>query len=354
MNSRTILLKRICIATVCLLASIGVIIFLYKISETPNTFKNGFERKFSTPLILTPKYFTELPSANYYIAGQKDQRFYLANNITPNEMISFDRNLKDSIHIQLPLPHKGKSAEISVDPEYTYAISTNESYLYHLANFPRNLDFTSFKITAGGLNLARAISNSTIIGRAFDTSIKTNTIIKFDLQPSLNKKTPAYVLEKQIDGLICTDGILSFDRSSNRIIYVFSYRNQFVCLDTNLALVYQARTIDTTSRAKIKIGKIFSNQFTSLASPAFIINQATCIANKKLLIRSTLLSDNENRQNFSRCSVIDIYNISDGHYSHSFYIPDYNGLKVSSFAISQGTLMAIHGPYVFTYNIGGL
>ncbi|MCG1037959.1 hypothetical protein KI686_16295, partial [Polaribacter sp. DS7-9] len=71
-------------------------------------------------------------------------------------------------------------------------------------------------------------------------------------------KLAPHILEKQIDGLFCTDGMLHYNRKRHQLIYLYYYRNQYILMDTLLNIVHKGNTIDTNRVAKINPVKIQS------------------------------------------------------------------------------------------------
>jgi hypothetical protein len=195
------------------------------------------------------------------------------------------------------------------------------------------------------------VCNSSIIVRSFDPIIKQNIFYK--IQTSIGRiSNKTYLLEKQVDGFFCTDGILLKPEKSNQIIYVYYYRNEFLCLDTSLNLFYKGKTIDTNSVAKIKVAKITSLNLETLSVPPLLVNEMACVSESHLFIRSNLCADNEDRKLFVTNSVIDIYSIKNGHYEFSFYLPDYKEMKVRNFFVHGNNLIALYGHYLACFQLG--
>jgi hypothetical protein len=145
------------------------------------------------------------------------------------------------------------------------------------------------------------------------------------------------------------DGTLHFDKETNRLIYLYFYRNQYSVMDTNLNLLYRGNTIDTVSRAKLKIAAIASDNSENLAAPPVFVNKYSCIAGDLLLLNSNLLSKNEDPEIFAKTSVIDVYSLKDRSYKFSFYIPDYRGKKLRGFRVFGKRLFVLFDHYVLSY-----
>jgi len=68
-------------------------------------------------------------------------------------------------------------------------------------------------------------------------------------------------------------------------------------------------------------------------------------------VNSALLANNENKNALDNASVIDVYNISDGKYQCSFYIPDFNKHKITDFIVSGKTIIALYDHFINTYRL---
>jgi len=153
----------------------------------------------------------------------------------------------------------------------------------------------------------------------------TNESMLGKLTPdSLRAKFHPEILEKQIDGVFCVDGTMRFSKEIDRLVYTYRYRNQFIVMDTNLNVVARINTIDTTSKAKIKIATIKSTNSRTLASPPFVVNNQTSVYKQWLFVNSSLLALNDDPDTFNTTSIIDVYDIVNAKYLFSFYIGNNN------------------------------
>ena len=159
------------------------------------------------------------------------------------------------------------------------------------------------------------------------------------------------ILTKQIDGLFCTDGMLNYDPGTQILVYIYYYRNEFILLDKNLNIIKTGHTIDTTKIARIKVANINSDKSTNLAAPPEFINLRSSISGDWLFIQSPVKAINEQEDEFSNNSVIDIYTISDDKYRFSIYIPDLNHKKISAFQVRGKNLYAIQDKYLTIFRL---
>ena len=159
------------------------------------------------------------------------------------------------------------------------------------------------------------------------------------------------ILTKQIDGLFCTDGVLNYDPRTQQLVYTYYYRNEFILLDKNLSVIKTGYTIDTTSRAHIKVAKINSDKSVTLASPPEFVNLRSSLSGNWLFIQSPVKAINEQENEFPNNSVIDIYTLTDDKYRFSIYIPDLNHKKISAFQVRGTNLYVIQDKFLTIYQI---
>jgi len=258
----------------------------------------------------------------------------------------------DLHHITIPIDERDPQQSIlAIDSPFIFVFhsKSNSVEIYPL-NTSQLLSTYCRTLQGIRFNMAIPVSSSSLALRSVDTALKQNIISKVNLITNAIKKQPKS-LDKQLDGFFCTDGLMKKDPITDRLLYMYYYRNLLVCLDSNLNILYKSHTIDSNTTAKLKIGEIKSSEFYTLAVPEVKVNQAVAIGLGSVFIKSGLLSDNENRQHFSKASVIDQYLESTGAYEGSFYIPDFSGFKISDFRILGNTLITLQGHYLVTYSL---
>lgn len=330
--------------------SIISIIILYLFSDKLNHGYNSFIRLFPPHPVLLSKTL-DIQYNSYYIAGTDADHIYLGNSTAPLLLLITNKSLTDTQHAQLTINSLEKlkliSIKVTVDsPDFyitdgimpgifkgTVADRYARRYMYDSAYFTE----------------AVPVSPSSFALRIVSQSREYVLAKETKYQPHF--KPVSGLLEKQVDGLFCTDGMLHYNKDLAMLVYVYHYRNQFICMDSSLNLLYRGKTIDTISHAKIKVAEIKSENAITLAAPPLMVNSGSCVSGNWLFVHSKLLAKNENKKIFDSSSVIDVYNLTDGSYKFSLYLLDHEGKKMKEFQVSGNKLIALYDHYILTYNL---
>jgi len=332
----------------CFFGGVLSIVLLSFFSEKLNHRTNGFIR-LVPPHVSMPVKIRDIRFNSFYFAGGTATHFYLANHTAPGLVMSMTTGLTDSTTARISLASAGgrfaKGLRISIDSPFIHLF---EGITPGIARGV--LGDTLLHRENAGLyfSLAEPLSPVSQVYRAVDDRIHENVLVK---QIGSSLLPASHVLEKQVDGIFCTDGALIAQPDSNRMVYIYRYRNQFICLDTNIRIRYKARTIDTISRVKFTVGAIPSQRAITLSSPPQFVNEQSCVSGNYLFIHSALHADNEEMGIFEKSSAIDVYSLVDGNYILSFYLPDYRHNKIQEFRVFGHTLVALYDHYLYTYNL---
>lgn len=328
---------------VCAL-SILVVLVPYWQSFPDPTIKNGFDRKVRS-VDLRIKNKIDLGNANYDFAGWIGNRLYLRNVDVPFALVEVrEGSISDTIHVNHPMTEKITTAQIYVDSAFfylgdlinyvIYKGSINDWTIHEQVNGPR---FFSEYVP---------VSDSAI---AYRTVTGSETEYRLIIESAHQSFDGTGLIQTQIDGLFCTDGMLRFDQMTRSIVYIYFYRNQFIHTDLKLELLGRNPTIDTTNHAKISVAYNAKDKYASLSSPPNIVNRAVECSDGKLLVNSNLIADNESRDTFQSADVIDVYNLADGGYLFSFYIPRNNGYRLTHFELHESHLFVLRGSTLEIY-----
>lgn len=286
---------------------------------------------------------------NYYFSGNTKNTVYLANSKAPGHLLSVDANFTDTAHYNLLIANDSlwyRSIRVTVDSPYFYMSDGSQPFVYQgtinsriAAKYLDNVYFKKvLPVSSNSLALISMIDLKTTLGKR----------IKGEQRPTFFPD----LLQEQGEGIFSTDGMFLYNKKRAQLIYVYYYRNQYICMDTSLNLLYRAYTIDTITQAKIKTANIKSEKSFSMSSPPLVTNNKSATVANRLYINSNLLGKNEDRSVFENQSVIDVYNLDTKGYLFSFYLPSFNDRKATDFVLTDSkTLIVICQPYVLRYTI---
>lgn len=329
-----------------------IILFVYKFFNG-NDENNGFKRTIKRQKIDFVKQFP-LPLTPFYFAGVTPEELYLKDSKNTTSLFSINYSLDGLRRNKLKLPKEsGKQVTIGLLDTTIYVVTNNSGKLNVLSK--NTFIVHNFKSPEIMFNHARLISKQSIVGVSAKTQGQQVQRVLSKLNYIKSKVEKEHILEKQVDGFFCTDGMLQFDPKSSKLFYMYFYRGDFFCLDTNMNTLYKAKTIDTVNKVEMKIAKISKTsdheKQTSIipAEPAKLINRKFIIFQNCIYILSALKADNESSSDFKNNQVVDVYSIDKGGYLYSFYIPKYKGFKLREFRLTENFIFATFNNYLVKY-----
>jgi hypothetical protein len=329
-----------------------IVVLLFGYSKYKSTVKNSFTRLFP-PHVLTNFNVVDLKYNSYYIAGVSSKSIFFGNYMAPDNLVIIDQDLRDSQLVVFDVPEEDKivwgKIRVMVDYPNVFMCEGVTPVILHT-----QLPFTKMKkIDMDTLHfdhIWHPVTNSSLIVRVYDDQKKQNVLSKINLGQRQVEGQPG-VLEKQIDGKFCTDGSLMFDNQLKRVVYVYNYRNQFIVTDTNLKVVHRSRTIDNTTYAKISLDTIHSEKRVTFSAPPLMVNKRACTSDGLLYINSGLCAQNEDAVTFRESSVLDVYDLSNGNYKYSFYLPKYKDQKLRYLRVANKKIFLLYENYLVTYDL---
>jgi hypothetical protein len=335
----------------CFACSVGVVLFLFLISGMARDDKNSFLRVFPPHPVKEGKWIT-LGSANYYFAGTANKEVYFGHYKNPLRIIQLNTETMDTVRIDLTVPgffeRRFWSPRIKVDSPNFFVTDGAVPVI-----FKGNInDATGTDLCNDSLYFRDFVpfNDRNYAVRSLSHSPRENMLGRISLD-SPHLQFNKNILEKQIDGIFCTDGMLRLNRSTKQLVYLYYYRNEFIVMDTALSVITKGHTIDTVSRARIKTGTIESEHATTLSSPPYFVNLSCAVHGEWLWVHSALRADNESEEAFSNASVIDVYHLSSSRYQFSFYIYHFNGKEMSEFVVLDNKVVVRYGSVVRVFDI---
>lgn len=349
------LYKHIFLPISIIISAIVIVVILVLFSNQAIDHRNGFRRIFFNKTVLLTNSL-KVNETLRSVCGYSDRDFYFETNI-PGKILETDINLNNGRFINLPVPVNDTITSLFstyIDSPLVYIMAGNlpAIILFNLNtkaesdyHFQKN-NFTRAVVTGERNFVLRSYKK--IAGKWEQEFIKLNAI-----ENTITEEENVSI--KRGDAGFSTDGLLHYDKKYHRLLYVNYYINNFMCLDTNLRLVYKSHTIDTTGTYQIAAKALGEAKYSRVTntSPIRNVNLQSCVSEGNLYINSALIADNETRANFIHNSVIDVYTIMDGSYEGSFYIPNYKGERLIEFAIYHSRIIVLYPKHIAIYLMQG-
>lgn len=346
-------LKSVIITLACLLLfSISVVTVLFLLSEDMIQHRNSFIRRFPHAAATKIKEM-DLKYSGYYFAGTALDKIYLANYNAPLQILVVDSNLKQKKLITMGISDYSlpfRSVQIKVIPPHFYVMDGTIPII-----FKGNIsNWKAYPVKSGYSYFLKAepIDSTTIIFRAQQQQTGENILGTFKFGDTTKVSYAPIVLEKQIDGFFDTDGTLQYSNQLRKLVYVYRYRNQFIVTNDALVVKYRGNTIDTTSRAHLKVIKNKKSGDRKLGGTPYVVNSSAALDGKLLFVNSSLRGRYESTTMWKEASVIDVYNIEQNSYRASFYVYNIGSEKMRSFLVSGNYLYVIIGQNLHKYYLG--
>lgn len=334
--------------------SVGTVVVLIAMSGLLKDQRNSFLREFP-PHPVMERDTLNLIYNSYYLAGGNGHTVYLANYTTPLQVLIADLRRLDTMRVHLKvkgiMDQKFWSVRVKVDSPNFYVYDgavpriyrgetghwSAERYLYDSTYF---LDFVP-------------LDSERFAIRALGYPVKENVLGRI-LPDVPHLRMEKGLLEKQVDGMFCTDGMMHYADDTERLVYLYHYRNEFLVMDTSLRVQYRGHTLDTISRVKFTAAVLRSGaeEVFTLSSPPYLVNRLSEVSNGLLYVNSNLLAANENQGAFDAGSVIDVYDLQDGRYVLSFYLYHFDrSVRLSEFRVFGDYLVARYEDRLVIYEL---
>lgn len=332
--------------------SMGAVYILFLSSEEIMEHKNPFIRRYPHhPVTLIQT--VDLKYNSYYLAGYGNGRLYLGNSTVPLSLLIIDSSFqKESVKISLDRGRFSfRSYKIAVRPPSFYIIDGGVPAVFtgNIADWKAGLVQPSPPYFNAGVPMG----GSSIAFRGNSAATDENVLGIFRYGKHSNTVMAPELLEKQIDGVFDTDGMLHYSAEMKRIIYLYTYRNQYIVADEDGKLEFRGHTIDTTSRAKIKVAYLNGKMERAMSAPAVNVNKTSSVYGHLLFVNSNVQGRYEQKMVWKQASVIDVYDLNERAYKFSFHIYGINGRKLRSFTVAPSKIYALIDDKLVIYKING-
>ena len=331
--------------------SVASIVVLYWSSEDIMSNENPFIRRY-VPNSANKVAEIDLGTYGFYFSGSSTEEVFLGHVNSPLVVVEVNSALRKRTDHKIILQRQDlpfRATQIKVIDSNFYFIDGTVPVIYKgsTANWQAKIVMDANHY----FSKTEVIDRHKLAFQGQDKFTKENTIGVFDLKDSIKVKFSTHILEKQIDGIFDTDGMLLYSHQMERFIYVYFYRNQYVVCDSSLNVISRGRTIDTTTVAKLSPIKLKSTGERKLAAKPYIVNLHSAVANNLLFLHSPVKGRFQDSRTWKQASSIDVYDLSKNVYISSFYIFDEGRDKLSGMYATNTDLYVIVGTYLQKYKL---
>ena len=338
--------------SVLMLGSISIMTGIFLFSEDIMQKENPFIRRFPQGTAAKVARI-DLKNISYYVAGTENKKIYLANRLAPLQILEIDSDLRSKKQYTIKLDRedfKFKAVEVRINAPYFYVFDGTVPVIYRglIADWKAKVisekkyyfsDIVFMNPELIAFRTQMPYTGENILGIA-----KSNDSMEIKFNP--------LVLQKQMDGIFDTDGTMQYSALLHKLIYTYYYRNQFIVTDENLVVVYRGNTIDTTTKAKLKVVKMKQSGDIKLGAPPYMVNRHTTIFRNLLFVNSVLRGKYEGDDVWKHAAAVDVYDIEKQTYVLSFYVHDEEGFRMKDFFASDSAMYIISGHYLLKYGYG--
>lgn len=330
------------------LAATGMVVGLFLSSEHIIKKENNFTRRFGQHPIRDEITF-DLDANSYYFAGIAGGQVYLGNVTAPLMLTTVDTALTGKTAIKVRLDdtiHPFRNIQVKVKPPHFYLYDGSVPVIYRgrlgdsLARTVSYADayFSQLEIIDSvhfAIRTQRAGTNEHVLGK-----LALEDTPKIVLNHTL--------LEKQVDGVFDTDGQLLRDDITGELVYIYFYRNEFLVMDSSLRLSRRLHTIDTISRAQVRVRSLSDGRH-KMEAPPMQVNKRSVVHNRMLFNESNLMGKYEPRKMWQRASIIDMYSADRQEYLGSFYVHNRGSHKMARMIVTDEHLFVLSGNEIVRY-----
>ncbi len=110
------------------------------------------------------------------------------------------------------------------------------------------------------------------------------------------------------------------------------------------------RTIDPIDTARITVTEVRS-QDKSVVSASVLVNARSAIWKKFLYVQSKIMGQKEDEYLFNHSVVVDVYNLENFKYSHSFYLPHVANEPITQLQVYDGYIYTLSNNYINRFQV---
>lgn len=297
----------------------------------------------------------DLQYNSYYFAGFSDTTIFLGNTTGPLHVTSVDSALTKKSSFKMLLDDQTfnyRSPLLQVSFSDIYLIDGTVPVIYKGGIASKQLELKWHG--KDRFSQPRLLDSQTLVCQTINPKTDMSELAVLHFGGDSGFEIHDRLLEKQIDGVFDSDGMLYFSKSTGWVVYTYYYRNQYIIAEPSLDLHYRGTTIDTVSKAAIEVVDIPGRNEKKLARPPVTANRLSAVDGNLLFVASGLIGQFEDRNLWEHSSIIDVYDIAARKYIASFYLYHHDGKKARAIAADNGRFYALIGNQIVFYRLDKL
>ena len=326
----------------------GLMVALFFSSEHIIKKENNFTRRFLPHPIDYPKVI-DLKVNSYYFAGHSGDTIFLGNKTAPllvGKILPEYQKLEiDTLQIhEKNLPFREAVLQV-LFPHYSFS-DGNVPAIFE-GKFPNMTPNLVMKNNAYFSKMV-TVGPHLHIFRGQSTKTKENIMGLLNTANALKLSFNTEFLEKQVDGVFDTDGNFVVDPYNRKTIYTYHYRNEYRILDSTLTFAGKGKTIDTISRAQIKLVQL-KDQKIKMSAPPLKVNENQAAYREFLFNEANLRGKFETYQMWNNNKIVDVYHYPSNTYQYSFTVPHDEENKMRSMLVTAKHFYILRGDELIRY-----
>lgn len=334
-----------------MVSSTTIVIILFLLSENIVHYHNKMTRRFPhSPIRQIASLDLKLNS--FYFAGADSSHVYLGNITAPLLITTLNKELIKTQSKMIDLNNKDlpfRGVRISVRSPYFFVTDGTVPCIFRGKTSSWKAELVHQKDEYYGTSLALDSTSLAVETYSKTTGDRILGVINIGKRGRtiLNPE----ILQKQFDGVFDTDGQLLYSEGMDKIIYLYTYRNQFTIADRDLKIASRGTTIDTITHAQLIIAKDKKRQQRQFSSPPLFVNKNSSVYQNLLFVNSAIPGRYEDDRMWKRTSIIDVYDLFSKSYLLSFTIQNLEDRKMKSFVVYKDKLYTLIGNQIICYKI---
>jgi len=151
-----------------------------------------------------------------------------------------------------------------------------------------------------------------------------------------------------VDGMFDTDGQLLRDDVTGEFVYIYTYRNEFMVIDSGLNLLRRLHTIDTITHAQVRVHTLADGTH-KMDAPPVKVNNTAALHGGVLFNESELMGRYEEADVWSKASIVDMYRTDMQEYLGSFFVFHRGKSRMTRMMVTGTYLYVLCGNEIVRY-----